>query len=171
MINPERDNVFELALSLSLSSPDRIQKVVLESTTGVTPLVVPLNAYHRISELADTGAQPADHLMALLELRNDSTVEGRSILKTSDLKFAAGSLGIPLIVKNDASVIPHLRRVRTLASTHGSQKIDDIIKNAFQLYRNPDGLSICRLGAKLNSWIERHDAPAMPVASAVTVTK
>lgn len=171
VLNLEQDNVFELALSLSLGAPDRIRKVVLESVAGETPLVVPLNAYHRISMLTDTGAQPADHLMALLELRNDSTVEGRSLLKTSDLKFAAGSLGIPLIIKKDTSVIPHLRRVRTLASAHGSQKIDDLIKNAFQLYRNPDNLSISRLGEKLNSWIEQHDAPAMPIAFAVTVTK
>lgn len=171
VLNPEQDNVFELALSLTMGAPDRIRKVVLQAATGETPLLVPLNAYHRISMLTDTGAHPADHLMALLELRNDSTVNGHSLLKTSDLKFAAGSLGIPLILKKDSSVIPHLRRVRTLASVHGSQKIDGLIKNAFQLYRKPDALAAARLSAKFNSWIEQYDAPSMPIASAVIVTK
>lgn len=171
VLGPGQDHVFELALALSLNSPDRIRKIILHSATGETPLVIPLNSYNRVSLLTDTDTHPLDHMMAVLELRKDSTKDGHSLIKSSDLKFAAGSLSMLLTVQKDLSVIPHLRRVGTLAAMHGSPRIEKLVKEAFQLYRIPDDLAAFRLGAKFKSWIERYDAPSMPASSAVTVTK
>ena len=171
VLSPGHDRVFELAMALSLGSPAQIRKIVLQSGEGETPLIIPQSAYNRVALLSDTDSQPLDHMMAVLELRNDSTIGGRSLLGTSDLKFAAGSLGMLLIIKKDPSLIPHLRRVRTLAEAYGNQRIADRIKESLRLNRTPDYLASARLSSKFKAWVEDNNAPSMPVSSAVTVIK
>lgn len=171
LLSPGQDRVFEIALAVSLGSPAQIRKVVLHTNAGETPLIIPQSAYNRVALLSETDSQPLDHVMAVLELRNDSTIGGRSLLRTSDLKFAAASLGILLTTKKDPTLIPHLRRVKTLAEAHGNQRIADRITEALRLNRIPNYLASARLSAKFKNWVEDNDAPSMPASYAVTVTK
>lgn len=170
-LSPGQHDVFGVAVALALNSPDYIRKATVQTVPEATPLIISLEDYDRVSLLSGPNTQPLDRMMAVIELRNASNKEGRTLLKSSDLKYAAGSFALLLIMQKDLSVIPHLRRIRTLADLHNNQRAKKLITEAFRLYRNPHEIMSSHTEAKIRAWIEHNYAPSMPVSAAVLVNK
>ncbi|GAA2553389.1 hypothetical protein GCM10009861_11390 [Neomicrococcus aestuarii] len=167
----EPDETFSLAIALAENVPDIVSEVSVRAPGTATPMVIPLSAFTNLKSAQAAATAPVDHLLALVEFRAMCTVEGKSVLTAEDLRFAVATIGLLLIMKEDFTLIPYLRRVRQLTISHSLLELTETIKQVFALTRSPTETTKRQLAARLNEWRENSSAPTMPQAEAVTVRK
>lgn len=168
-VQTDPKETFELALAIGVGAPEVVAEVSVHAPNNDAPLRVPLSAYAQFLTVTGPESLPADHLLGLLEFRNACTVSGRSLLKVSDMKFAAATLGISFLVNGELAQLPYLRRSLKLASSLEDPKVAAVIRRVFDQNRAPDAIKLHYLKGKLKGWIDKYHAPAMPQSAAVTV--
>ncbi|SDQ67677.1 hypothetical protein SAMN04489742_2088 [Arthrobacter crystallopoietes] len=167
-IDGDRNEVLELALTFMKTAPEALSEVTVRTLTLEAPLKIPFSAYGQFLTVRDDSV-PSATVLAMLELWNACTMDGKPLLSTSDLKFATAVVGMFVLLKRDNSLIPHLRRTLELASSAGQPEVIDVIKQVYSQIRIPEEAKTRRLATKLNAWREESAAPTMPQSGAVTV--
>lgn len=170
-LSMDRDGVFALALAFAQHVPEGISEVSVRVPGAASSLVIPLTAFENFEAAREAATAPVDHVIALLDFRAKCTIGGKSILSADDLRYATAVIGLFLVMQEDVALIPYLRRVLALATSHSAPEVTKVIKQVFALIRSPDETVQRKLAAKLNAWSKNSSAPPMPQAEALTVRK
>lgn len=131
------EQVLYTALSLSTSCEDRIHSITVASNgTATEALEIDRDTYERFAESV-AEAQPEDHLLALLELRHQTTHGQECMLDESDVLYAALTLGASLL-EGDTAHVPRLRKVVQIAKAHGFNAAAQLASSAIRSLRAAD---------------------------------
>lgn len=166
----EREDVLSMALAFAQYLPEKVSDVTVRMPGTQSSLLVPFEAFEQFAVTSAAATAPVDHLMAIVEIRGKCMIGGDTILTESDLKYAAGSIGLFILKKNDFSLLPSLRKVHRLSVDHSARAVISIVKKIFALTRSPNVAEVLQLEVTLKAWTER-PAPTVPTCDAVTVRK
>lgn len=161
---------FEIAQALMHVAGESTSEVTVRSPTQAANLQVPYRALGEVAAAQDASL-PMETLMAIIELRHSSRLDQKQVLNISDLKFAVASLGMFVLLNEDYSLIPHLRRILEISGTLAAREVNSIVREIFVQTRNPDAAVKRRVAATLNTWLEEGSAPILPRSKHVTVHK
>ena len=158
----------EIAQTLMRGAPVSITEVTVGSSVQGQHLRLPYSAFENFATAQGAGV-PVDTLMAILEFRSVSSLDGKKVLVPEDLKFAAASIGIPLLLKEQYSLVPHLRRLLTISRAMQVDEVVQVLNQVFIQIRNPDADSKRKVASKLDLWLKAVSAPVVPRSRRVTV--
>jgi hypothetical protein len=109
--------------------------------------------------------------MAIIEFRHASRLDQKQVLDVSDLKFAAATVGMFILLNEENSLIPHLRRILEISRMLAVGEVVSVIRKVFIQTRNPEAAVKRQVATTLNAWLKEGSAPVVPKSKHVTVHK
>ncbi|MGP9684027.1 hypothetical protein [Brachybacterium sp. AOP3-A1-3] len=166
----DQREVAPMALTFAQKLPEDVAAVSVRTPSSHTSLIVPFAAYERFHAAHDAALEPVHQVMALVVFRSECMVNGKAIVTPSDLMYTVATIGLPLLQKDDLSLIPLLRRVYSLTISYSVPDITRVVKGVFEVTRAPGAVRRLKLEATLTDWMNG-PAPTFPAFQAVTVSK
>jgi hypothetical protein len=127
----------EIAQTIMREASASVTDVTVRSSPHAQHLRVSYSAFETLCAVQNAG-RPIDTMMAILEIRNACSLDDTQVLTLSQLKFAAASIGLPLLLKDEYSVDPHLRQLLSISRSSRADEVVQVLNQIFIQMRNPD---------------------------------
>lgn len=157
-----------LAHTLLRGAPESIVEVTVRSPIEAPHVSVPFSELDRLSPTQQRD-DDVGTLSTLVNLRHASRIGHKPVLITSDLKFATASVGMFVLLKDDMSFVPNLRRILGIATEVDATEVATVVRRIFGQIRKKEAGIQRELASTLNKWLEGCEAPVIPQSHHVTV--
>ena len=170
ILEDNENQELEIAQTLMRGAQELTSEVTVRSSALAPHLRVPYSAFENLST-AQSVSRPTETLMAIIEFRHASRLDQKQVLDVSDLKFAAATVGMFILLNEENSLIPHLRRILEISRMLAVGEVVSVIRKVFIQTRNPEAAVKRQVATTLNAWLKEGSAPVVPKSKHVTVHK